>query len=315
MKRTICIWIFVAALAASVAGQTLGQGPIEEQSISIQRVWTIQHLADVRRALPGAGGELWFAPCAEDNPETVAAVPGILWIDPGENPTTERIDWRHFIMGYNEGGKTRTGATVPAGMPILLKNITLRKVATRQEFCPELYPKLNKVQSGTSNIRLWWPLLLEAPGTQYQLNITWGTKQALWFPGEKPRTYSYVHQDYWEWTIAPELEDLVSAVIVFHTVPFGADEVPWITDEELYAELMDYLDSAIVYRDAGLIPEARDEVVNFLNALADRGLTESPEDPDPTGPDQGVADTDEIPAICVLMNDAEYILDHELPTH
>ena len=305
MRKTMCIGVLMAALAASIAGQALAL-------ITVQRIQSIQHTAMVDRALPGEGGELWFAPCAPDNPETVAAVPGMLWIDPGRNPVTGRIDWRHFITGYNRDGTTRTG-TVPAGMPILLKNITLRKTTTLQEFCPERYPKRNRVQSGTDNIRLWWPLLLESPGAVFQLTITWGTKQALNFPGEKARVYSYVHEDIWLWTVDPRLEDLVSALIVFHTIPFGADQTPWITDEELYAELMDYLDAAIAYRDAGDMVNARGQVVNFLSALGDRGLTESPDAPDPTGPEQGVADTDEIPAICVLMNDAEYILDRELP--
>jgi hypothetical protein len=96
---------------------------------------------------------------------------------------------------------------------------------------------------------------------------------------------------------------------LFHELPFGRDEVPLISDEDLYPILQDKLSALVKLLDAASpkLTEAGLLLGDFEMEVIDRCITVSPAKPNPRGLGTGIANTDENPACCKLLADAEFV--------
>lgn len=224
-----------------------------------------------------------------DSGETISSVPGVFVLVPGDN-------WENFV------------AAAQVGMQYSLKNVTLIKETPEFIQCADIYPSRVIQQQGTPNIRLRWPLMLEAPGTKWTLTIQYGTS-ILWDDDGilGPNIPSYFHKNVWEWKVDATLESMKLLLELFHEVAFATDEVPLISDEDLYPLLQSKLDAIIGlvidenFRDAGLA------LGEFEMEVADACIAVSPRSPYPTGPGTGIANSEENPACCKILVDAEYV--------
>lgn len=228
---------------------------------------------------------------AQSPAELIGAVPGVLKIvpqRPGQPP------WANYVRAYLDD------------YPYTIKNVTLTKTTPEIVQCADVFPARVISQQGTPNIRLWWPLMYEAPGTTWKLAILYGTTHPYDDDGPGPNLPGYVHTDEWEWRMSATIASMRDLLELFHQLPFGLDEVPLISDEVLYAELLAKLDSLQVAVEedparAGLI------LGDFEMEVMDACIAASPERPRPTGGDTGIANTFENPACCKLLADAEFI--------
>jgi len=220
--------------------------------------------------------------------DTAGAVPGVLDIIPGEK-------WRNFKQAPN---LCREG---------VVKNVTLVKETPRLIQCASAFPYRKVSQQGTPNIRLHWPLMYEIPGTSWTLTILYGTKTPVQFPGETAP--GYVHTDVWKWVLDTDIPHAKLFLDLLHSLPFGQDEVPLISDEVLYADLQDKLTRVQELVDQGRTVDAGLLLGDFEIEVADACITTLPLMPNPTGPSTGIAQTEENPACCKLLLDASYIGD------
>lgn len=221
--------------------------------------------------------------------DAITANPGILAINPG-GP-----NWPNFV-----------GATA-AQVPYTIKNVTLVKETTIPiTQCADVFLPVRIPQQGTANIRKWWPLMYEVPGTTFTLDILYGTS-TLWqdSPQNPP---GYVHVDEWIWTVVTDIPHMINLLDVFHTIPFGLDEVPLISDEDLYAALRLKLQNAQTAVEGVDYITAAEILQDFELEVMDAMIIESPQTPRPSGGDTGIAQTEENPAMCKLLVDAEYML-------
>lgn len=220
--------------------------------------------------------------------DVITAVPGVLSIVPGDN-------WENFV-GADQDGVAYT-----------LKNVVLQKQTPTVIQCADVFPAFSISQQGTANIRTWWPVMYEAPGTTWTLTILYGTSKPYDDDGTGPNPAGYVHTEVWQWQVDATLESLSNLLDLFHELPFGLDEVPLISDEALFPVLqakIDAIEAAIASYDnvtAGLI------LGDFEMEVMDACIATSPMTPAPTGPGTGIANSLENPACCKLMADAEYI--------
>jgi hypothetical protein len=217
---------------------------------------------------------------------TVTAVPGILCIDPG-------VNWSNFI-------------SAPSSVGPFIKNVTLTKVTGSTGQCSDVFPVTTVNQQGTPNIRLWWPLMYELPGTTWTLTVFYGTRLA-YKDSANPNNAAYAHTEVWQFAVDADLDSMENEVTLFHELPFGKDEVGLISDEVLYPTILGYLDSAEDALAVGDTFDASAALINFEMAVSDACITTSPRLPDPTGINTGIANTDENPACCKLLADAEYV--------
>ena len=104
-----------------------------------------------------------------------------------------------------------------------------------------------------------------------------------------------------------DLPHLQNVLQLFHELPFGKDEVPLISDEDLYVDLQNKLSTAIAEYAACDTADAATTLSDFEMEVMDACITTSPLFPNPTGPCTGIANTDENPACCKLLVDIEYI--------
>lgn len=234
----------------------------------------------------GAGVQRGFAGVGES---TIHAVPGVFCIDPG-GPA-----WPNFVSAAAQG------------VDYYVKNTMLRKTLPETGQCYDLfsqapgYPEFT--QHGTPNIRLWWPLTYEPPGTRWTLTIMYGTRARVMLPGEgKP---AYIHKDEWEWVVDPDLESVKRFLALLTQIPWGLCEVPLLSNTAFYNELVSVLDQVADACSAGDRVAAADRLADFENLLLDACVVICP----PRAPAQfvGVANTLEHPACCKLLADAEYV--------
>ena len=225
--------------------------------------------------------------------DVITAVPGVLSIVPGTN-------WANFVGAAQED--PAVGYTI--------KNVVLCKEHPSIIQCADVFPAGIICQQGTPNIRLWWPLMYEVPGTTWTLTILYGTSVPYDDDGTGgPNPAGYVHTEVWQWQVDASLDSLENLMELFHELPFGLDEVPLISDEVLYPILMDKIDAieeAVEATEpdtvtAGLI------LGDFEMEVMDACIPVSPMTPAPTGPGTGIANTVENPACCKLLADAEFI--------
>lgn len=222
--------------------------------------------------------------------DVISAVPGVFKIIPGEN-------WRNFV------------AAAQMGIPYTLKNVTLVKETPSVIQCADVFPAKHVGQQGTPNIRTWWPLMYEIPGTTWALTIAYGTSQPWDDDGFGPRQPGYFHSETWRWMVDANLDSMKDVLALFHELPFGLDEVPLISDEVLYPQLIAKLD-AVASALEGPMPDplAAGQILgDFEMEVQDACIVVSPRTPRQTGPGTGIANTLENPACCKLMADAEYV--------
>lgn len=220
--------------------------------------------------------------------DTIAAVPGVLSIVPGDK-------WANFV----------TAAQV--GVDYGIKNVSMIKQTPNVAQCADVFPARRIAQQGTANTRIWWPIMYELPGTTWTLTITYGTNQPWDDDGPGPHGPSYFHSDTWEWRMDASLESMRNLLVLFHELPFGLDEVPLISDEVLYPQLLQSIDAVIANYVAGDLVNAGFGLGDFEMTVMDACIASSPAKPWPKGPGTGIANSDENPACCKIMVDAEYI--------
>lgn len=242
----------------------------------------------VYQVYPGnsMGSELSFGGYAGIGTEDlITEAPGILSIVPGEN-------WSNYI------------GAVADDQPYTIKNVTIQKTTPQLNQCADLFPARVVSLSGTPNVRLWWPLMYEVPGTTWTLTILYGTTTPYDDDGAGPNPPSYVHTEKWVWRVEADLDRMRQLLTLFREIPFGLDEVPLISDEVLYVTLLQQLDDIASATDT---LTAEFELGQFEMTVMDACITESPEHPNPTGMGTGIANTSENPACCKLLVDAEYV--------
>ncbi len=222
--------------------------------------------------------------------DVIEAVPGVLSIVPGEN-------WENFVGAAQED---------PA-VPYVIKNVVLCKQTPSVIQCADVFPAKTICQQGTGSIRLWWPLMYEVPGTTWTLTVVYGTNVQYDDDGAGPNPAGYVHTEVWTWQVQATLESLESLLSLFHELPFGLDEVPLISDEELFVALLGKvteIQASVCTNDQagmGLL------LGDFEMEVMDACIPVSPETPAPTGAGTGIANSLENPACCKLLADAEFI--------
>jgi len=270
----IALALLVISLPA-MAGK-LVELPVVHPTIT---VYQAQGVSELEGLAPYAG----YTDATIDG--TVCAVPGILDICPGTN-------WANFID--------------PAATPYkpFPKNVTLTKQFGTTGQCSDVFPTGEITpQQGTPNIRLWWPLMYEVPGTVITLSITYGTM--LSFNG------AYVHEEIWSWTVGATLETMEDELALFHELPDGLNEVPLISDENLYPVLQGYLECADAYFESGDLYDAGNALTDFELAVSDAYIGTSPAQPWPEL-GQGIIENDCNPAWCKLLVDAGFVGQQDL---
>lgn len=243
--------------------------------------------ATVYQAYPGNSiGQVSFLGYNGVGADPITAVPGVLWIVPG-------VNWANFV------------AAAKAGDAYSLKDTQLKKVVPTSNQCLDVFPEKTIIQQGTANIRTWWPLMYEKPGTKWTLTILWGTTTAKQYPGEPDK--AWVHQDVWCWEVGVTEDSLLNLIKLFHELPYGKDEVPLISDEPLYIDLL------------AKVQAVKDAVGNAAKATAlgelellvsDHCIYTSPTAPFPSGLGRGlgIANSEENPACCKILVDAGALL-------
>ncbi len=235
----------------------------------------------VYQAYPSAASSMLvkFSGFGGATPVVRAAQPGFFDIDPG-------LSWKNYVSAAR------------AGQVYTLKSVVMVKQTMQPIQCSEVYAAKKITQTG-SGIRLHWPLMYEAPGTTWKLTILYGTK-LLW-------NNAYVHQDIWGWKVDASFDSLSDLLVLFHETPFGLDEVPLISDEVLFPQLMTLVSSAKSAYLASNKALAAQYLSDFELEVADRTISNSPTTPVTSGWEVGIAQTSENPAACKLLVDVEYL--------
>jgi hypothetical protein len=242
----------------------------------------------------------WWLGYLGQGDDVITAAPGVLAIDPGDPKTM----WPNFV----------TAAQQTPAVAYTIKNVTLTKQCVDYTQCHGWFLPNPVTQQGSSNIRLWWPLMYEAPSCQFTLTILYGTFDPFDDDGPSgPNPAAWVHAEKWIWHVNMDLNHLVMMLDLFHEAPFGRDEVPLISDEYLFEDLREKLtdptDGAIYwYYTMANTAKAAEKLTDFELEVMDGCIgDDSPPWPNPTGPGTGIANSDENPACCKLLVDVEYI--------
>ncbi len=160
----------------------------------------VLHQMTVYQAYPGSSlprvtdaalNECWLGYLPQSG-DVISSVPGILCIDPG------CASWCNYVAAGQEDPVE----------PYTIKNTTFVKVTPNHVQCKmdgdnEILPAHTITQQGTANIRTWWPLMYEVPGTTFTLTILYGTPSLYDDDGTGPNPPSWVHLEQWIWRSAP----------------------------------------------------------------------------------------------------------------
>jgi len=220
--------------------------------------------------------------------DTTSAVPGVFTIVPGDK-------WENFV------------GAAQVGVPYTPKSVSLVKQTPSIVQCADVFPAHGVQQQGTPSIRTWWPLMYEVPQTMWTLTITYGTSVPWDDDGLGPHKPTYVHTETWRWYVDATLESMKNLLALFHELPFSTDEVPLISDEKLYPQLVEKLDAVAYAWESGDHISAGILLGEFEMQVMDACIATSPAKPNPTGPGTGIANSAENPACCKLLADSEYV--------
>lgn len=215
-------------------------------------------------------------------------MPAVLGIVPGNN-------WSNFI------------AAARSGIPYTLEEVVLTK---QSPGATGLAPT-TVVQTGAA-IRLWWPLLYDAPGTTFTLELSYRTAAPCMLAGEK--TASVTHRQTWRLRVSDDLESLGNLAEVFRNLSFGVSGAPLISDEALFGCLGERLSRAQSALAGGDLPGVRSAMADFGQAARDGCIVSQPSLPNTTGPGTGIANTTENPAGYRLLIGSESIQTSEKTT-
>lgn len=239
------------------------------------------------------GTDLCFRGYLPPIEDAISSAPGILSIvpqGPGQPP------WANFI------------AAAQAGVPYTIKTTALVKQTPGFTQCHPVFPAHTVTQTGTPNIRLWWPLMYETPGTTFTLSILYGTPSLFDDDGPGPDKPAWVHLAKFSKTVVADFDSLSDLLELFHELPFGLDEVPLVSDETLYPILQAKIAAAKAAFENCDLATAAFILADFELEVMDACIDDSPAFPSPTGPGTGIANSEENPACCKLLVDVEYIL-------
>jgi hypothetical protein len=281
------IWYF----RATYSGDTNWTGSTSNPADEALTVTDPSHHCPVYQAYPASGEfSCWtgYVDGGVGGP-VIEAMPGILCIDP-------RTTWANYVAAAFDD------------VPYTLKNVLLVKTTPPFVQCSDVFSSHTVTQLGTPNIRLWWPLMYETPGTLFTLSILYGTPVLYDDDGPGPHNPAWVHLEQWTWPVEADFESLADLLAVFHQQPFGQDEVPLISDELLYDVLQQKVAAANDAYEAGDTATAATILTDFEMEVMDACIDDSPMFPNPTGPGTGIANSAENPACCKLLVDVEYIL-------
>lgn len=218
----------------------------------------------------------------------IKAVPGVLAIDPGG--TQPLNGWPNFVSASGD-----------AGLDWTVTNVSLRKTVPTYT-CTIPIGGAAVLQQGSDNIRLWWPLMYELPGTKWTLTVTY--KTAVWDDdGAGPNLAATTHQDVWEWEVRATLSSMANLVDLFHQLPAGNCAVALINGTDLYKQIQTTI--ATLKTMDPIDPETAEVFNSFLLLIEDSCLTV---DCGSCSTDLGIRNTVENPACCKLLADAEYVL-------
>lgn len=235
------------------------------------------------------GGPVIFSGLAQDGERVISALPGVLCIDPGDEK------WANYV----------TAARLQ--IDYFIKNVVLRKEIPETGQCYDVfsstanYPGFN--QQGTRNIRLWWPLMFELPGTKWTLTAVSGTQSRVQLPGET--VPGYVHEDVWEWMVDASVNSMKDVVALFHQLPWGLCEIPLISNETLYTQLQEKLDELAAAVERQQMDAAATALIDFEILVMENCTSQCPVFA--AARFQGIVNTQENPVCCKLIADAEYI--------
>jgi len=87
-------------------------------------------------------------------------------------------------------------------------------------------------------------LLYETPDTTFTLTILYGTPGLYDDDDGDPNPPAWGHVEQWIWSVNADFESLADLLDLFHELPFGQDEVPLVSDEELYDVLQAKIEAA-----------------------------------------------------------------------
>lgn len=276
MKK--CLILIAVALMVAVpayAGRTIYASAPTHPTMNVFQAYAGSSVGDTAFAGAAAAGDV------------IGAVPGVLSIIPGEkdknndgviDPKTER--WTNFISAPS----------------FSIKSIELTKDTPSPAQCNWFYSGNHILQRGTDQIRLWWPLMYEAPGTKWTLTIFYTV------PGQL-----VVFTEVWTWQVDVTIASVKKAIELFHELPFGLCEVPLVQDEALYPVLVKNLTDLDTAVTAQNWEAANSLLQDFEYTVIEACVTACPPSPVPTGPagSIGIVNTKENPACCKLLVDAE----------
>ena len=296
MKTTI-ILIMVALIATSAMAARVVNIPVDHPPFTVLQAYCGRTCtADVNGCFAGFSGQVG---------DTISAVPGILCIDPGDSPLgTPDIDWANYVTA-SQGTNVTWNVT----------NTSLRKTVPTYDCVPGI-GGASVLQQGSANIRRWWPLMYELPGTKWVLTVTYRTA-ANWSDGFGSNLPAATHQDTWTWQVDATLDSLENLIKLFHELPVGSCQVPLISGEDLiFADGVTRDDKGLLARIdeiEGLQP-TDPEMAEAFNSLVllieDNCLTTDCGvcSPAPVTGLVGIRNTVENPACCKLLADADYIM-------
>ncbi len=229
--------------------------------------------------------------------DPITAVPGVLKIVPGT---------RYDAAGNPIPGTEWSNYVSASGLvPYRVKSVYLKKDTPQFIQCAEVFPSKTVLQRGTASIRLWWPLMYEAPGTTWTLWVLYATESPIELPHESQP--GILHTEEWKWTLDTDIEHMKLFLDLIHETPWGLSATPQLSDEALYVQLRSVLDEVRIAMENHDWIAACDWLLEWEDQVIDACIATPPALPDPTGPGTGIAMSWEKPVCCKLLVDAEYI--------
>ncbi len=189
--------------------------------------------------------------------------------------------------------------------PFTIKSVVLEKQTPELNQCGDVFPARTTRQQGMANIRRWWPLMYEVPGTTWTLTIIYGTSMPFDDDGPGPNPKGYVHTEIWRWRVEASIQSMKDLLVLFRQLPYGTSEMPLISDDTLYHALQTKLDQIAVAVAAGKTTDAAILLGDFEMEVMDACVPDPPVDMTNSG--TGIAGSAENPACCKLLVDAEYV--------
>jgi len=286
MKRYLIIMALLLAVSSAAMAARVTQTTVTYPTGTVMQAYLVA---------PAIGQKVFLGLNGVDG-GTIGAVPGILAFEPGSN-------WSNFIPAARDG------------FAYTVKNVVLQKVMGTIVECASVpddpfYKIVISPQQGEVNIRKWWPVLYSVPGTTWTLTVEYYTVLPYDDDGGGPNLPSKVHKAIWSWKLDADFDSVLAAMILFHELPFGTCEIPLISDEVLFPQLL------AAWKNIADLATPPDEdliaaglaLFDFEMAVAERCILScNPAKPVPTGAGTGITNTKENPACCKILADSEFI--------